>query len=302
MKNVSEKLDSLINALVLQIKMTLSEMLGGRHNVSLGDISISEKFDFEGFIVRVEIKGGVKGYILMQHAEKESSELFSAIYKEYFGGDVDGDAPSYDIVVEILYEWINLIIGRSTRELSVKNIDIKFDAPIYCVDSADVEKVIKDYPVVVNVPVGLDDEHTYNVRLIVKDNGSSSNSSPLIEKDSPILIVDDSSLQRMQVMDFLKHKGFTNVHEAGNGDECLEKFNEINPVFILLDIVMPGMNGDEVLEKIREMDKEVVVVMQTSIADDKVVRQCYELGATGYVLKPMSARNMHEKLSSYLPL
>lgn len=100
-----------------------------------------------------------------------------------------------------------------------------------------------------------------------------------------ILIVDDESAIRGFLVDFFKRKGFQTL-EAKNGQEAVDMTRKEKPSVILMDITMPGMDGVLALKKIREFDKEVGVVMATSIQDEQIAKETTALGAYHYVLKP----------------
>jgi two-component system chemotaxis response regulator CheB len=78
------------------------------------------------------------------------------------------------------------------------------------------------------------------------------------------LIVDDSSLVRSILKDFLESGGeFTVVGEAGDGREGLEKARMLNPDLITMDIEMPVMGGLEAIQEIRKILGTPVVVIST---------------------------------------
>lgn len=115
-----------------------------------------------------------------------------------------------------------------------------------------------------------------------------------------LLIVDDSSAMRKMVERALRMADLelTHVFEAGNGEEALEILRA-NPVdLILCDIHMPGMNGLDFL-KSRPMEgnaKGVPVVMITSASSEADVVQALAAGATGYIRKPFTPRQVREQI------
>jgi class 3 adenylate cyclase len=104
-----------------------------------------------------------------------------------------------------------------------------------------------------------------------------------------ILIVDDSELNRMLLIDILEEKDFE-VEEAENGQEALDIL-EKNPDEIggiILDLLMPVMDGYTFLEKYSKLDfcKNIPVVVATADNSPSVERRCLELGAWDFVQKP----------------
>lgn len=113
----------------------------------------------------------------------------------------------------------------------------------------------------------------------------------MLDKSANILVVDDTMLMLESLRRVLATMGYENVTQAENGREAVkivaEETNKIDLVF--LDIVMPIMDGKAALAKIREINKDVPVVMLTSVADKDSIMECSKLGMTSYVLKPINA-------------
>jgi len=101
-----------------------------------------------------------------------------------------------------------------------------------------------------------------------------------------ILIVEDEKALNDAYRIILEKEGHT-VDIAYNGEEALQKVDDVNPDIILLDILMPKMNG---LEFLREYDvlnkhKKTQVIILSNLDMDKEVKQAMELGASRYIVK-----------------
>jgi len=67
-----------------------------------------------------------------------------------------------------------------------------------------------------------------------------------------ILICDDAAFMRMMIKDILTKNGYNVAGEAENGAKAVEKYNELHPDLVLMDITMPEMDGIQALKKIKE--------------------------------------------------
>lgn len=115
-----------------------------------------------------------------------------------------------------------------------------------------------------------------------------------------ILLVDDSSNDVTLIKAGLKEAHFGNeIIVAEDGEEALDflykrgkftGYSEEKPIFILLDIKLPLMNGIEVLKVIRADPsfKSVPIIMLTSSRDTHDLRECYDIGANSFVVKPVN--------------
>lgn len=114
-----------------------------------------------------------------------------------------------------------------------------------------------------------------------------------------VLIADDSAFMRTIIRNYIKVYPSVAITEAENGEEALQKFEEVSPNLIFLDIIMPKMSGLEVLKEIRRNTKSSKIYMVTSVGQSKVIEEALKIGAEGYITKPFKAeeiKNIVEKL------
>ena len=76
-----------------------------------------------------------------------------------------------------------------------------------------------------------------------------------------ILVCDDAAFMRMMIKDILTKNGYNVAGEAENGAKAVEKYNELKPDLVLMDITMPEMDGIQALKKIKEGDPGAMVIM-----------------------------------------
>ena len=104
-----------------------------------------------------------------------------------------------------------------------------------------------------------------------------------------ILIVDDSRTSRKILRTILEENGHEIIAEAMNGKDGLEKFKEVKPDLITMDITMPVMYGIETLKKIREYDRTAKVVMVTAAGQKTMMVDAIKYGASEFLTKPYEA-------------
>lgn len=83
-----------------------------------------------------------------------------------------------------------------------------------------------------------------------------------------ILLVDDEQAIHLLYREELEEEGYE-VHSALRGEDALEKFRQISPDLVILDINMPGMNGIEVLRQMKEIDSDLPVILSTAYHEYK---------------------------------
>ncbi len=104
-----------------------------------------------------------------------------------------------------------------------------------------------------------------------------------------ILVVDDSPFAAAQIRDAVSDKGYTVIGNAKNGEEGIEKYKELQPDFVILDIIMPGIDGVETAELIFEEDPDAKIVMLSSLCDAGMMEEVKCVGVKYLIPKPLEA-------------
>ena len=115
-----------------------------------------------------------------------------------------------------------------------------------------------------------------------------------------ILLVDDAAFLRSMCRDFLTKAGFEIAGEAENGHEGIEKYKELNPDIVLLDIAMPECDGITVLKSILSHDPNANIIMLSAIGHARSVIDCLTLGAKDFVVKPFQAESLVKKIRNII--
>lgn len=101
-----------------------------------------------------------------------------------------------------------------------------------------------------------------------------------------VLLVDDDMTLREMYAERLKAEGFS-VEMAKDGEEALQKANDLHPNIILLDVMMPKLNGQEVLKRLKAEPStaNIPVIILTALIQDRERMEAVTSGADDYVVK-----------------
>ena len=111
-----------------------------------------------------------------------------------------------------------------------------------------------------------------------------------------VLIVDDAAFMRMMVKDILSKNGYEIVGEAENGMKALEKYQELKPDLVTMDITMPEMDGITAVKEIKKVDPAAKVVMCSAMGQQAMVIEAIQAGARDFIVKPFQADRVLEAI------
>ncbi len=115
-----------------------------------------------------------------------------------------------------------------------------------------------------------------------------------------ILICDDAAFMRMMIKDILTKNGYTVAGEAENGAKGVEKYNELKPDLVLMDITMPEMDGIAALKAIKASDPGATVIMCSAMGQQAMVIESITAGAKDFIVKPFQADRVLEAVKKVL--
>ena len=101
-----------------------------------------------------------------------------------------------------------------------------------------------------------------------------------------ILIVDDAAFMRMMIKDILTKNGYNVIGEAENGAKAFEKYNELKPDLVLMDITMPEVDGIAALKKIKGAVPNALIIMCSAMGQQAMVIEAIQGGAKDFIVKP----------------
>ncbi|MBD5452134.1 MAG: response regulator [Lachnospiraceae bacterium] len=115
-----------------------------------------------------------------------------------------------------------------------------------------------------------------------------------------ILIVDDAAFMRMMIKDILTKNGYNVAGEAENGKQAVDKYNEIKPDLVLMDITMPEMDGIQALKAIKGADPNATIIMCSAMGQQAMVIEAIQSGAKDFIVKPFQADRVLEALKKVI--
>ena len=123
-----------------------------------------------------------------------------------------------------------------------------------------------------------------------------------VNKNMPILVVDDYNTMRRIVRSLLKQLGFNNVDEAVDGDDALTKISAKEYALILSDWNMEPKSGIELLRDVRQNEKYKNMPFILITAESKVenIVEAKKAGVNQYIVKPFNAKTLKEKLTTVI--
>ena len=107
-----------------------------------------------------------------------------------------------------------------------------------------------------------------------------------------ILVVDDALFMRTLLRDLFTRQGWQVVGEAENGIQAVDRYRELKPDLVTMDIVMPEKNGLDALWEITSEDPEARVIMCSALGQDPLVLQAVQYGARDVIVKPIQEERL----------
>jgi two-component system, chemotaxis family, chemotaxis protein CheY len=114
------------------------------------------------------------------------------------------------------------------------------------------------------------------------------------------LVVDDSTTMRRIIINTLGKLGYTEVLEAGNGREGIDRLHDAEVDMVITDWHMPEMNGIEFIRALRGLDKTKdtpVLMVTTNAAKDDIV-EALRAGVNNYIVRPFTPETFKEKIEA----
>lgn len=112
-----------------------------------------------------------------------------------------------------------------------------------------------------------------------------------------IMVVDDAAFMRMMLKDILTKGGHEVIGEAENGLKAVDRYKELAPELVLMDITMPEMDGIGAVKQIRAIDPNAKIIMCSAMGQQAMVLESIQAGARDFIVKPFQADRIIEAVS-----
>jgi len=115
-----------------------------------------------------------------------------------------------------------------------------------------------------------------------------------------ILVVDDAAFMRIMLRNILVEAGHEVTGEAENGVQAVQKYKELQPDLVTMDITMPEMNGIEAVKEIVSYDPNAKVMMCSAMGQQSMVLETIKAGAKDFLVKPFNKEKVVESITKFI--
>lgn len=109
-----------------------------------------------------------------------------------------------------------------------------------------------------------------------------------------VLVCDDAIFMRTMISDILSQAGYEIIGEAETGVQAVEKYKQLKPDLVTMDIVMPDMGGIDAVREIMKIDPNAKILMCSAMGQQALVVEAIQAGAKDFVVKPFQPSRVLE--------
>lgn len=112
-----------------------------------------------------------------------------------------------------------------------------------------------------------------------------------------VLVTDDAEFMRITLQKMLQKNGHDVVGFAGNGEEAFNKYKELKPDVVTMDITMPDVDGIEGTRRIKQFDPNAKIIICSAVGQERNVLEAIKAGATNFIVKPFKEEKIIEAIN-----
>lgn len=112
-----------------------------------------------------------------------------------------------------------------------------------------------------------------------------------------VLLCDDALFTRTLIGTIVRDAGYEVIGEAETGTQAVERYRELRPDVVFMDLVMPDMSGLDAIRAIREFDAKARIVMCSAMGQQQLMQEALASGAGSFIVKPFTPDRILEALS-----
>jgi two-component system, chemotaxis family, chemotaxis protein CheY len=116
-----------------------------------------------------------------------------------------------------------------------------------------------------------------------------------------LLVTDDAMIIRQLIKDMAGSTGWEVVGEASNGQEAIDRYRQLRPDAVTLDLVMPDHDGLHALHGIMEFDPAAKVLVVSALEQRGVLKDAFKAGAADFIAKPFDRKSLQTTLDHLVP-
>ena len=114
-----------------------------------------------------------------------------------------------------------------------------------------------------------------------------------------LVVTDDAAIIRQKVKEVARSAGWEIVGEAKNGKEAVERYMELRPTVMTIDLVMPEYDGIYALREIMALDPDAKIIVVSAIGQKSVLQDAFKLGAVDFIVKPFDKAALAKTLDQF---
>lgn len=114
-----------------------------------------------------------------------------------------------------------------------------------------------------------------------------------------LLVTDDAAIIRAKIKEAARGAGWEIVGEASNGKEAVDRYVELRPTAVTVDLVMPEYDGIYALREILAVDPAAKVVVVSALGQKNILKDAFKLGAADFIVKPFDKKMLVNTLEQF---